>query len=135
MQDQKSGVEVSDEAIDAFKRLGANLMVEYALNTKARLFLVLQRPDEALEVVNELLLLLDRPSIHLRPQEYWFSHYLTLNQLGRDKEAREALIRAYGWVKHIADTTEDEHLRSCWLNNIPDNGRILTEAEALGIAG
>ena len=132
--DPEQGLTAVDEAIDAIRASQIKFMLAYALNLKARFYLALQQPGKALLVFDESVQLIERPAIHFRPQLYWYTKFLTLQELGRDAEAREALKRAYDWVKHVTDTTENEHLRRCWLDNIPDNGRILDEAKALGIA-
>jgi tetratricopeptide (TPR) repeat protein len=132
--DSEQGLIAVDQAIDAYQSLSSPFMLAFSLNKKARYYLNLEKPQEALRVVDQIMLLLERPSIQFRPQEYWYSLFLAQRGMGRDDEARRALKKAYAFVKKVADSTRDEHLCSCWLN-VPDNGRILAEAEKLGIAG
>ena len=127
----------ANQAVAYYQQKGAIFNQNWTLNTKARLHLALDQPQEALATVETLLKLmnLEHPKdLRFWPQHSWFTTYQVLLALGRDSEADAALGKAYAWIQRVAEKTQDAELRRCWLEQVPDNPRILAEAEARGLS-
>ena len=131
--DLERGLEESEVAIEGFRKLRGDLMLTYAQNIKANILMALNRPQEALDVVDESMPFLEMNEVRVRPQANYFTKYLALSEMGREEEARQALESARDWLVEVAGNIKDEQVLECWLEKIPVNIRIADEARALGL--
>jgi tetratricopeptide (TPR) repeat protein len=109
-------------------------LLEYSLNTAARLHLALGHAKEALPLARDLIGLIDRVPLYYEPQQFLYTLAQTFGALGREGEAKGYLRRAYDWITMAAEKTQDPELKSGWLEKHPRNREILAAAAERGIS-
>jgi len=109
-------------------------LLEYGLNTAARLHLALGHAEEALPLALDLKGLIDRVPLFFEPQQFLYTLAQTFGALDQDDEAMGYLRRAYDWITMAAQKMVDAELRSSWLEKHPRNREILAAAAERGIA-
>ena len=105
---------------------------------KAQILLALYQLDpdpaqleSALEASTRAVHLGDTELEAFLKEEIYYTHFLTLRELGREEEAETYLKKAFDWVQLVARQTETKAWRLAWLE-VPRNREILTEAAARG---
>ncbi len=68
-----------------------------------------------------------------RRQELLWTIYLERKAAGEEREAEEALQNTINYINLIAGRIEDDKTRRSWLENVPDNPKIIAEAKKLGL--
>jgi tetratricopeptide (TPR) repeat protein/predicted Ser/Thr protein kinase len=132
-EDLEGAITLIDETITWFHQTNADTNLIQGLTYKARLLLAIDHPQQALETVEKIFPIMEHAIIVVWPQACWYTKFLVHEALGQDSAANEALKNAYGQHQLILNNLRDEHLKRCWLENIPDNRRILKEAQARGL--
>ncbi len=127
-------LERAQAAINIARKLDYRQLV-FALDMGARLSLASNESEDALTYMQELMQWLKiAPEIYGREQIY-FTYSQALRATGQQRDADEALSRAYEWLMRIAEQTEDDVLRRSLLENVPYNREIVAAAKERGIAG
>jgi len=68
-----------------------------------------------------------------RRQELLWTIYLERKAAGEEREAEETLLNTLNYINLIAGRIEDDKTRRSWLEDVPDNPKIIAEAEKLGL--
>ena len=132
-EDLEIGLAAADEAV-TFSRQYPNEYAEIqSLNCKIRFHLALNQSKLARETAEELMPLMEIIYSNWGRQELLWTLYLEKKEAGDVRGAAEELQRAFDYVELIASRITDDDIRQSWLEKVPDNPKIITEAKELGL--
>jgi len=127
------GLNAANKAVAFSRRFAEYFTLIHSLNLKARLHLALGQQERARTTIEEFIPLMDIVYCNHRRQELLWTIYLERKAAGEEREAEEALQNTLNYINLIAGRIEDDKIRRSWLEDVPDNPKIIAEAEKLGL--
>ena len=128
-----TGLDAANEALAFSRKFSDYFTFIHSLNLKARFHLALGQQEQARRAIEELRPLMDIVYCNHRRQELLWTMYLERKTAGDERAAEELLQEAREYIDLIAGRIEDAGIRQSWLEKVPDNPKIIAEAEELGV--
>ena len=122
--DASAALRTLEEALALTRELDTREIEALCLSRRALIRFELGEQEEAVRDSTQAVEILARGQQLEFPQEIYLNHYRVLLAVDED-QARKALQLAYDLVTERAEQIDDEHLRKCFLENIPINREIL----------
>lgn len=129
---RQGDLDIADREIAAavsMLRLVCPLDLPGALGTLAALRLAQNRPNEALDAAAEGMAKVEAMSgscsQFFRNAFLRLAHAESLEACGRHEDAMKAIAAARDWVLHIGATIDDAAFKTSFIENVPENRRIL----------
>ena len=130
----RRGVEYVQNTLPALRKQNVGVALGYAFDMLARLHLVLEEFDQALDSSDQAMALAQKhPNISL--EQIQFTHSRVLRATGQETEANYHLRLAYMHLEKTAAKISDQSLRSSFLNNVRYNQQLRNEAQQRGLIG
>jgi tetratricopeptide (TPR) repeat protein len=121
----RKGLEQAQIAVNVTREVNEERGLAEALDVSARLHLALGMPGNAYDDSSQVMRLLNSKPWLQRPQNYLYTHSLSLRALEHLTEADDYNQRAYERVTSVASQLTDGSLRQGWLQNVRVNREIV----------